>query len=83
MLSVYNKTAMYVDQCFRGDTNVILFGTKKIEKIREGEYVLTSDGSYHKVLKKITTKINKDTFRVRTNNSIDTVYVTPGIKYML
>lgn len=78
MLSVYNKTAMYVDQCFRGDTNVYTFaGTKKIEKIREGEYVLTADGSYHKVLKKITTKINKDTFRVRTNNSIDTVYVTP------
>ena len=22
MLSVYNKTAMYVDQCFRGDTHV-------------------------------------------------------------
>jgi ribonucleoside-diphosphate reductase alpha subunit len=78
MLSVYNKTAMYVDQCFRGDTNVYtLNGTKKIEKIRENDMVLTSDGTFHKVLRKIVTKINKDTYRVRTNNSIDTVYVTP------
>ena len=78
MLSVYNKTAMYVDQCFRGDTNIYTStGTKKIEKVHEGEYVLTADGTYHKVLKKITTKINKDTYRIRTNNSIDTVYATP------
>merc|ERR1711906_105074 len=52
-------------------------GTKKIEKIRENDMVLTSDGTFHKVLRKIVTKINKDTYRVRTNNSIDTVYVTP------
>ena len=45
--------------------------------------VLTSDGTFHKVLRKIVTKINKDTYRVRTNNSIDTVYVTQNIKFML
>lgn len=79
MLSVYNKTSMYVDQCFRGDTNIYTInGITKIEKIREGVNVLTQDGSFHKVLSIVKKYITNDTYRVRTNNSIDTVYVTPN-----
>ena len=78
MLGVYNKTAMYVDQCFRGDTQIYTQnGTTKIENIKEDDYVLTSDGSYKKVLKTIKKQVNKQTLRIRTKNSIDTIYVTP------
>jgi ribonucleoside-diphosphate reductase alpha subunit len=84
MLSVFNKTAMYVDQCFRGDTHVYTInGIKKIEKIKDTDYVLTSDGSFKKVLKKISNKVSKQTYRVRTNNSIDTVYVTCDHKILV
>jgi ribonucleoside-diphosphate reductase alpha subunit len=77
MLSVYNKTAMYVDQCFRGDTHIYLQDVvKKIENIKEGDMVLTADGTYKKVLKTVKTYINKETLRIRTKNSIDTIYLT-------
>ena len=78
MLNVYNKTAMYVDQCFRGDTHVYTrTGARKIDKIKQGDNILTSDGTFQKVIQTVTNEINIETYRIRTNNSIDTVYVTP------
>tara|TARA_Y100000389_G_scaffold205100_1_gene263158 strand:- start:2601 stop:5873 length:3273 start_codon:yes stop_codon:yes gene_type:complete len=77
MLGVFNKTAMYVDQCFRGDTHIYtLDGPIKIERIKEGNKVLTKEGSYKKVLKVIKNTVKKPTLRIRTQNAIDTIYVT-------
>tara|TARA_E500000331_G_scaffold356324_1_gene414300 strand:+ start:1066 stop:5025 length:3960 start_codon:yes stop_codon:yes gene_type:complete len=77
MLGVFNKTAMYVDQCFRGDTHVYTDSkATKIEHIKAGDNVLTSDGTYHKVMKNVRSSVTKPLFRLRTNNAIDTVYVT-------
>lgn len=77
MLNVYNKTALYVDQCFRGDTHVYTDkGATKIERVKVGDKVLTSDGSFKSVLKTIKNDVTKPTLRVRTNNAIDTVYLT-------
>jgi len=43
MLRVFNNTARYVDQCFRGDANVLTrSGPVEISSIRIGDYVLTS-----------------------------------------
>ena len=77
MLNVFNKTAMYVDQCFRGDTQVYTRrGTVRIERVKVNDMVLTSDGTYQKVLKTVSNRVNEKTIRFRTNNSMDTVYVT-------
>lgn len=77
MLSVYNKTALYVDQCFRGDTHIYTDrGSIKIERVKVNDNVLTSDGTFKKVLKTVKNDVTKPTLRIRTNNAIDTVYVT-------
>ena len=43
MLRVFNNTARYVDQCFRGDATVLTrSGPVEISSIQAGDYVLTS-----------------------------------------
>lgn len=45
MLKVYNETARYVDQCFRGDTKVMTVeGFKLIRDIQPGDHVLSTQG---------------------------------------
>lgn len=55
MLRVFNDTARYVDQCFKGDTLVhTIIGPKKIENVKVGDHLLTHKGwfkSVEKVLK--------------------------------
>jgi ribonucleoside-diphosphate reductase alpha chain len=75
MLKVFNETARYVDQCFTGDT---LINTKegytKIEDIKRGDLVLTSDGEYHSVIEKLTTfSDNKKLIDIETDNGKNTV----------
>jgi len=75
MLKVFNETARYVDQCFTGDT---LINTKegytKIEDIKMGDLVLTSDGEYHSVIEKLTTfSDNKKLIDIETDNGKNTV----------
>lgn len=47
MLRTYNNVARYVDQCFTGDTLVMVAGgaTKRIADIEAGDEVLTSGGT--------------------------------------
>ena len=75
MLKVFNETARYVDQCFTGDT---LINTKegytKIEDIKRGDLVLTSDVEYHSVIEKLTTfSDNKKLIDIETDNGKNTV----------
>ena len=54
MLRVFNNTARYVDQCFTPDTLVLTQdGPEPISTILPGQKVLTSDGTYHNVLKQV------------------------------
>jgi len=54
MLRNFNDTARYVDQCFTPDTLVITQdGPAPISTILPGQKVLTSDGTYHNVLKQV------------------------------
>ena len=54
MLRNFNDTARYVDQCFTPDTLVYTEnGPKLISAIQPGEKVLTSDNTYHHVLKQV------------------------------
>ena len=50
-LKIYNEVARAVDQCFLGETTIKTSqGNKKIEDIKKGDLVKTSDNTYHKVL---------------------------------
>jgi ribonucleoside-diphosphate reductase alpha subunit len=54
MLRNFNDTARYVDQCFTPDTLVYTEnGPSPISTILPGEKVLTSDNTYHRVLKQV------------------------------
>jgi len=54
MLRNFNDTARYVDQCFTPDTLVLTQdGPAPISTILPGQKVLTSDGTYHNVLKQV------------------------------
>ena len=54
MLRNFNDTARYVDQCFTPDTLVLTQdGPVPISTILPGQKVLTSDGTYHNVLKQV------------------------------
>ena len=52
-LKIYNETARAVDQCFTSSSKVITDnGLVNINEIGEGDYVLTSDGKFNKVIKR-------------------------------
>jgi ribonucleoside-diphosphate reductase alpha subunit len=54
MLRNFNDTARYVDQCFTPDTLILTQdGPAPISTILPGQKVLTSDGTYHNVLKQV------------------------------
>jgi len=53
MLKVYNDTAKYVNQCFTPDTIVFTKeeGVMRMDKLKEGNEMVTKDGSYKKINK--------------------------------
>lgn len=78
MLRVYNETAKYVNQCFRGDTLVYTFyGPKYIQDVQVGDKVLTSDSTYKPVLSVFKNEVSKDVLKISTEWSSRPVYVTP------
>ena len=74
-LKIFNETARAVDQCFTSDTKVITKkGSINISDIREGDEVLTTDGTYHKVLKsKEFEKTNEEIVVIKTKQGINKV----------
>jgi ribonucleoside-diphosphate reductase alpha chain len=74
-LKIFNETARAVDQCFTSDTRVLTKnGNIKISDIKEGDKVLTTDGSYHKVLNtKKFEKVNEELVVIKTKNGINKV----------
>jgi len=61
MLKVFNETARYVDQCFTPDTKVkTKDGLKEIKEINTYDSVLTSDGTYNKVIENKIYKNKKE-----------------------
>jgi ribonucleoside-diphosphate reductase alpha chain len=74
-LKIYNETARAVDQCFTQDSKVLTKkGSINISEIKEGDEVLTTDGEYHKVLrKKEFEKINEELVVIKTKNGINKV----------
>lgn len=77
MLRVYNATARYVNQCFRGDTLVkTMDGWISIERIKPDDFVLTHDGTFQKVEMTHKRSISENVLRVKTEESSNYVFVT-------
>ena len=77
MLRNFNDTARYVDQCFTPDTLVYTEqGPKQISMILPGEKVLTSDNTYHIVLKQVVHQYSGNMYSILIEDSNVPVIVT-------
>jgi ribonucleoside-diphosphate reductase alpha subunit len=77
MLRNFNDTARYVDQCFTPDTLVYTEnGPKPISSIQPGEKVLTSDNTYHTVLKQVVHTYNGTMWSIQLEGHSIAVRVT-------
>lgn len=77
MLRNFNDTARYVDQCFTPDTLIYTEnGLQPIAEILPGERVLTSDGTYHLVLKQVIHQYTGRMFKIQIEGSDTPVTVT-------
>jgi len=74
-LKIYNETARAVDQCFTSHSKVITEnGIISISEIKEGDKVLTTDGSYHSVLKKKEfEKVDEELVVIKTKSGVNKV----------
>lgn len=78
MLRVFNSTARYVDQCFTPETIIwTLNGPKAIEDVSVTDKVLTSDGTYHKVMLPVRHQYKGELLTIRGEHCSEAVRVTP------
>jgi len=78
MLRVFNNTARYVNQCFRGDTLVYSGrGPVQIDQVKIGDRLVTIDGTPKSVLGVVRNHVNKKVLSIRPMHSMEPVIVTP------
>lgn len=78
LLKTYNATGRYINQCFTGSTTIYTkSGPKAIQNIVPNiDYVLTSDGSFKKVLGKIENVIDKSILQIQNTHSLEPIECT-------
>lgn len=78
MLTVFNNTARYVDQCFAPPTIVYTErGPTPIAEISLGDRVITNDGSFQRVNRIIPHTYEGNMVDISTKHSFNTVSCTP------
>ena len=78
MLRVFNNTARYVNQCFRGDTLVYSGrGPIQIDQVKIGDCLVTIDGTSKSVLGVVRNHVDKKVLSIRPMHSMEPVVVTP------
>lgn len=78
MLSVFNKTARYVDQCFTPNTVIYTQnGPKCIQDISIGDKILNSNGTYVNVNLPVRHEYKGKMLNITIKNGLDTIRVTP------
>ncbi len=84
MLRVFNNTARYVDQCFAPETLVYTDrGPQRIEMIRVGDRVLSSDGNFHRVRLPVRHNYSGDILQIYVESTNEYVRVTPEHQIMV
>lgn len=77
MVQVFNSTARYCNQCFVPNTEIYLKNEiKHICNVKEGDLVITKDGSYKKVNTIFVSNRNEELLRIRNKNSIEPLECT-------
>ena len=77
MLRVFNSTARYVNQCFKGDTLVYSRrGPIQIDQVKIGDQLVTIDGSTKNVLGVVRNHVDKKVLSIRPMHSLEPVTVT-------
>ena len=77
MLRVFNATARYINQCFRGDTLVYSRrGPIQIDQVKIGDQLVTIDGTTKSVLGVVRNHVNKKILTIRPMHSLEPVNVT-------
>jgi len=78
MLRVFNDTARYVNQCFKGDTLVYSHrGPIQIDQVKIHDQLVTIDGSMKNVLGVVRNHVDKKVLCIRPMHSLEPVTVTP------
>lgn len=71
MLKVYNDTAKYVNQCFTPETVIYSkTGIKEAKNIKEGDELLTKDGTFRKVMKVFKNEKEEEVVKYRIMSSL-------------
>ena len=77
MLRVFNNTARYVNQCFRGDTLVYTKdGIKSMDSVNVGNELVTIDGTFKSVLGISKNFVKKSILTIGITHCIEDVNVT-------
>ncbi len=78
LLKTYNATGRYINQCFVGSTIIYTQNGPKLIKniIPDIDYVLTSDGTYKKVLGKIENEIEDDILKIKNTYTLESIKCT-------
>ena len=77
MLRNFNDTARYVDQCFTPDTLIVTeTGVEAIALVTPGQKVLTSDNTFHTVLKQVVHEYSGKMYAIQLENHFAPVCVT-------
>jgi ribonucleoside-diphosphate reductase alpha chain len=77
MLRVYNNTARYVNQCFKGDTIVYTKnGIKQMDQVSENDNLITHDGTFKNVLGISRNFIKKQILTIKITHAMENVDVT-------
>jgi len=77
MLRVFNNTARYVNQCFKGDTIVYTKnGIKQMDQVSENDNLITHDGTFKNVLGISRNFIKKQILTIKITHAMENVDVT-------
>ena len=77
MVQVFNSTARYCNQCFVPETDIFLkHSIKKICDVKEGDFVITKDGSYKRVNEVFVSERREEILRITNTNSLEPIECT-------
>jgi ribonucleoside-diphosphate reductase alpha subunit len=77
MVQVFNSTARYCNQCFVPNTDIYLKNTiKHICDVKEGDYVITKDGSYKRVNEVFVSDRDEEILRITNTHTMEPLECT-------
>ena len=83
MSGIGNYAPVSLSNCFIAGTKVLTkTGLKNIENIQIGEYVLSDDGEYHKVVNTLSRDYSGDLYKFESTEIYEPIICTPNHKFL-